>query len=53
MSWNPDKLGLNIKLTNDNHTARQKISADFGRQLSQQHLDSGMTYYEIEVGVTK
>ena len=49
MNWNPNKLGPDIALSNENITVTRTDSSGWGCQLSEQTLNSGIHYYEFKI----
>ena len=49
VNWNPDKLGPEIALSNENLTVTRTTSSAWGCQLSEQSYSSGIHYIEISI----
>ena len=49
MNWNPNKLGPDMALSNENLTVTRTDSSGWGCQLTEQSLTSGIHYYEFKI----
>jgi len=49
MNWNPDRLGPDISLSEENLTVTRTNSSSWGCQLSEQGLTEGLHYFEFKI----
>jgi hypothetical protein len=49
MTWNPEKMGPDIALSNENLTVTRTDSSGWGCQLSEQSISCGCHYYEFTI----